>query len=270
METIIEYRDDRAPANDYPQRIVSPTAPSACCAEHMEPIGQHGFDANWRFFYKRCRICGYAVRCFYAPSLSAVFEAAREVRITLAEMNLGTGKRKRRTQAEIAAEIAAAGGQLHGTKGARRPLIPVRHRQPAASAGKVLRQLGWTGPWTKTRRGCCSRNRGDRALPAVRRPALHDPEDPADLGIGRLGHHVRHQPIKGGDPAPGLGGESGHPPAAAGLIPPCRQLTGRGLDLHDDLCGGTPGRGRSSRPGSRSSEKQLRRRLTTSRRDQRL
>jgi hypothetical protein len=135
METIIEYRDDRAPANDYPQRIVSPTAPSACCAEHMEPIGQHGFDANWRFFYKRCRICGYAVRCFYAPSLSAVFEAAREVRITLAEMNLGTGKRKRRTQAEIAAEIAAAGGQLHGTKGARRPLIPVRHRQPAPSAG---------------------------------------------------------------------------------------------------------------------------------------
>lgn len=132
MHSIIEYRDDQPPTNDYPRRIVSPSGPSACCAHHMEPIGQHGFDANWRFFYKRCRICGYAVRCFYAPSLTAVFEAAREVRITLAEMNLGTGKRKRRTQAEIAAEIAAAGGQLARGRSGRPPVLN-RHRKPVPS-----------------------------------------------------------------------------------------------------------------------------------------
>lgn len=133
MDSIIEYRDDQPPANDYPRRIVSPTGPSACCADHMEPIGQHGFDVKWRFFYKRCRICGYTVRCFYAPSLTAVFEAAREVRITLAEMNLGTGKRKRRTQAEIAAEIAAAGGQLPRPRNGQRSPVPIRHRKPVPS-----------------------------------------------------------------------------------------------------------------------------------------
>jgi hypothetical protein len=133
MDSIIEYRDDRAPANDYPQRIISPTAPSACCMDHMERIGHGGFDANWRFFYKRCRTCGYTVRCFYAPSLTAVFEAAREIRLTLAEMNLGTGKRKRRTQAEIEAEIAAAGGRPPQPKNGHRFPMPIRHRRPVQS-----------------------------------------------------------------------------------------------------------------------------------------
>jgi hypothetical protein len=108
MDSIIEYRDDRSATNDYPRRIVSPTAPSACCMDHMERIGRPAFDANWRFFYKRCTVCGYTVRCFYAPSLLAIVEAANQIRLTLAEMNLGTGKRKRRTRAEIEAEIAAA------------------------------------------------------------------------------------------------------------------------------------------------------------------
>jgi hypothetical protein len=134
MDSIIEYRDDEAPANDYPRRIVSPTGPSACCMDHMERIGNPGFDANWRFFYKRCRTCGYTVRCFYAPSLMAVFEAAREIRITLAELNLGTGNRKRRTQAEIEEEIAAAGGPSPRAKSARPTPMPIRHRKTVASA----------------------------------------------------------------------------------------------------------------------------------------
>jgi hypothetical protein len=123
MDSIIEYRSDLAPLNDYPRRIISPLSPSGCCMNQMRRIGRSGFDGNWRFFYKRCAICGYTVRCFYAPSLMAIFEAARQIRLTLAEMNLGTGKRKRRTQAEIDAEIAAASGspsrpsELH-----RRPL----------------------------------------------------------------------------------------------------------------------------------------------------
>jgi hypothetical protein len=109
--------------------------------DHMGRIGHPEFDANWRFFYKRCRICGYSVRCFYAPSLTAVFEAAKEIRIRLAEMNLGTGRRKRRTQAEIEAEIAAAGYPLGGPVGgplptlkrARRSLMPLRPRKPIPS-----------------------------------------------------------------------------------------------------------------------------------------
>ena len=134
MDNIIEYRDDRAPENDYPRRIISPTAPSACCMDHMEQIGHGGFDANWRFFYKRCRTCGFTVRCFYAPSLIAIFEEAREIRVTLAEMNLGTGARKRRTQAEIEAEIAAAGGRLVRPKNSPRAPLSIRHRKPVPSA----------------------------------------------------------------------------------------------------------------------------------------
>jgi hypothetical protein len=134
MDSIIEYRDDQAPTNDYPRRIVSPTAPSACCIDHMERIGRSAFDANWRFFYKRCWTCGFTVRCFYAPSLTAIFEAAKQIRLTLAEMNLGTGKRKRRTQADIEEEIAAAGGRLSRAKNGHRSFMPMRHRKPVPSA----------------------------------------------------------------------------------------------------------------------------------------
>ena len=105
---IVEYRSDVAPSNDYPRRIVSPLTPSACCLAQMTRIGQAAIDATWRFYYKRCAVCGYTVRCFYAPSLTAMFEAGRQVRMALAEMNLGTNGRKRRTRAEIAADRAAA------------------------------------------------------------------------------------------------------------------------------------------------------------------
>ncbi|MBI2000252.1 MAG: hypothetical protein HYT85_16545 [candidate division NC10 bacterium] len=136
MDSIIEYRDDRAATNDYPRRIVSPTAPSACCMDHMERIGRPAFDGNWRFFYKRCMVCGYTVRCFYAPSLMAILETARQIRLTLAEMNLGTGKRKRRTRAEIEQEIAAALGRVPRPSqqvNQPHPLMPLRRRRPAPS-----------------------------------------------------------------------------------------------------------------------------------------
>ncbi len=133
MDSIIEYRDDRRPANDYPRRIVSPTAPSACCTDRMERIGRPAIDGSWRFFYKRCTRCGYTVRCFYAPSLMAIFEAARQIRLTLAEMNLGTGRRKRRTQAEIDEEFAAAAGRPLRLSHKRRSLTSLRHHKPAPS-----------------------------------------------------------------------------------------------------------------------------------------
>jgi hypothetical protein len=114
MESIIEYRTDVPAKNEYPQHIVSPPYPSACCTDHMEQIGDPGIDADWRFYYKRCTVCGYTVRCFYAPSLVAVLKATQKIRRALAEMNLGIGKRKRRTRAEIDAEIAAAERALPG------------------------------------------------------------------------------------------------------------------------------------------------------------
>jgi hypothetical protein len=134
MQTIIEYRDDMAPSNDYPRRIVSPSTPSLCCFDHMQRIGRPSIDANWRFFYNRCAVCGYTVRCFYAPSLIAIFEAAKQVRLSLAEMNLGAGKRKRRTRAEIEAEMAAALGHAPQTQKALQSLMPHHQRQAVPSA----------------------------------------------------------------------------------------------------------------------------------------
>lgn len=132
MQNIIEYRDDLAPAYEYPRRIVSPATPSRCCFDHMERIGRPAMDAGWRFFYKRCGICGYTVRYFYAPSLVAILEAAKQIKLALAEMNLGTGKR--RTRAEIEAEMASALGQAPQSQKARRPLLPLRHRKAVPSA----------------------------------------------------------------------------------------------------------------------------------------
>lgn len=131
MENIIEFRDDIPPVNEYPRRIVSPTVPSGCCTDHMERIGRHEIDANWRFYYKRCAVCGYSVRCFYAPSLVSVLEQAHQIRLTLAEMNLGTGKRKRRTREEIEREIAAA--ERRSIRRVDSSTAPLRTRKPAAA-----------------------------------------------------------------------------------------------------------------------------------------
>jgi len=135
MDNIVEYRTDLPPSNEYPRRIVSPLTPSPCCQANMTQVGQSAIDATWRFYYKRCSVCGYTVRCFYAPSLTAMFEAGRQVRLALAEMNLGTSGRKRRTRAEIAAERAAAERWLvrkDGKEQPARPLEPVRLAQSTA------------------------------------------------------------------------------------------------------------------------------------------
>jgi hypothetical protein len=108
MSSIVEYRSDLPPRNDYPRVIVSPPTPAACCLTAMVRLGPGGIDGRWRFYYKRCAVCGYTVRCFYAPSLLAVLETGREVRIALAEMNLGTDGRKRRTRAQLEADRAMA------------------------------------------------------------------------------------------------------------------------------------------------------------------
>lgn len=108
MNNIIEYRDDRRPRNEYPTRIVSPTHPSPCCAQGMVALGHGAVEGGWRYQYKRCRRCGYSVRSFYAPSLRAQVAVIREMRLALANLNLGAGTQRRRSPAEVARERAAA------------------------------------------------------------------------------------------------------------------------------------------------------------------
>lgn len=74
MTTIVEYREQMRPVNDYPERIVSPPRPSACCSGNMEPLGPGRIDGLWRFTYNRCRICGYTVRHVYGVSYGALAE----------------------------------------------------------------------------------------------------------------------------------------------------------------------------------------------------
>jgi hypothetical protein len=62
MPTIIEYTARRRPRNNYPRQIVSPPSASPCCFAAMENIGEEQTDGRWVFQYRRCRVCGYAVR----------------------------------------------------------------------------------------------------------------------------------------------------------------------------------------------------------------
>ncbi len=79
MATIVEYRDQAEPVNEYPARIVSPARPSGCCPGNMEPLGPGRVEGLWRYVYRRCRQCGFTVRCFYAVSYLALAEKwARE------------------------------------------------------------------------------------------------------------------------------------------------------------------------------------------------
>ena len=39
MATIVEYTDEKKPANGYPKRIISPLAAGPCCYSKMEQIG---------------------------------------------------------------------------------------------------------------------------------------------------------------------------------------------------------------------------------------
>ncbi len=74
MSSIVEYRDNVQPLNEYPARIISPSRPSACCADHMDILGPARIEGLWRYVYRRCAVCGYTVRNFYAVSWLALEE----------------------------------------------------------------------------------------------------------------------------------------------------------------------------------------------------
>ncbi len=80
MPTIVEYTDRKPPRNGYPQVIVSPSSPAACCLPSMEEIGAEEEEGRWVFRYKRCRVCGFSVRVILRYTPDPVFmKELREV-----------------------------------------------------------------------------------------------------------------------------------------------------------------------------------------------
>ena len=83
MKTIVEYTDQKPPANDYPHRLISPLASGPCCFSGMEEVGSSQEDERWVFQYKRCRECGFVVRLILRVIPNP--ELAKELRAVLAK-----------------------------------------------------------------------------------------------------------------------------------------------------------------------------------------
>jgi hypothetical protein len=77
---IIRYTDQEKPRNDYPKRIISPPKPSKCCKEeNRDIVGTIREVDGFKFAYKLCRKCGYALR-FYYPAVEGTKSEVREYR----------------------------------------------------------------------------------------------------------------------------------------------------------------------------------------------
>lgn len=65
MKNIIVYTREVKAQNLYPKRIISPPASNKCCSVRMEVLGRPRVDEHGRrFCYKRCKVCGFALRYF--------------------------------------------------------------------------------------------------------------------------------------------------------------------------------------------------------------
>jgi hypothetical protein len=68
VKNIIVYSRDLKAQNLYPKRIISPPSPNKCCPGRMEVLGRPRLDEQGRrFSYKRCKVCGFALRYFLDP-----------------------------------------------------------------------------------------------------------------------------------------------------------------------------------------------------------
>ena len=68
VKNIIVYSRELKAQNLYPKRIISPPAPNKCCPGRMETLGRPRLDEQGRrFSYKRCKVCGFALRHFLDP-----------------------------------------------------------------------------------------------------------------------------------------------------------------------------------------------------------
>jgi hypothetical protein len=79
MKSIIVYTRQLKPQNLYPKRIISPPAPNKCCFGRMEVLGRPRMDDQGRrFCYKRCKVCGFALRYFLEPVPSILVPPATD------------------------------------------------------------------------------------------------------------------------------------------------------------------------------------------------
>lgn len=81
MKSIIVYTRELKAQNLYPKRIISPPAPNKCCPARMEVLGRPRVDEHGRrFCYKRCKVCGFALRHFLEPVGTVLTAPAPEVK----------------------------------------------------------------------------------------------------------------------------------------------------------------------------------------------
>lgn len=81
MKSIIVYSRDLKAQNLYPRRIISPPAPNKCCPARMEVLGRPRLDEQGRrFCYKRCKVCGFALRHFLDSVGTVITPATPDLR----------------------------------------------------------------------------------------------------------------------------------------------------------------------------------------------
>ena len=81
VKSIIVYSRELKAQNLYPRRIVSPPAPNKCCPGRMEALGRPRLDEQGRrFSYKRCKVCGFALRHFLDPVGTILTPASHDPR----------------------------------------------------------------------------------------------------------------------------------------------------------------------------------------------
>ena len=80
-KNIIRYNDSEKPKNDYPKRIISPSAPSECCKDdtNKTTVGTVREVEGFKFAYRICDSCGHAVRYFY-PAVEGTSEEVKTYR----------------------------------------------------------------------------------------------------------------------------------------------------------------------------------------------
>ena len=80
VKNIIRYTDEDKAENEYPKKIVSPTKPKKCCNDaNREVVGNTREIDGFKFAYKICKKCGYALK-FYYPANQGTSEAVQNYR----------------------------------------------------------------------------------------------------------------------------------------------------------------------------------------------
>jgi hypothetical protein len=123
MKSIIVYSAELRPQNLYPKRIISPPTSNKCCRSRMEVIGRPRTDElGRRFCYKRCTVCGFALRYFLEPVPSVLAP--------------GTPEPKGRKAPTVKAPPPAAHAPRSAEAPARKPALS-RHVQPKRGAPRA-------------------------------------------------------------------------------------------------------------------------------------